>query len=1069
MNHFRRVVSIIICISFVFITTTAQAQSASNYTITSGSKILTLVPRPDLGFVTQPNNQSNTGKAFGGMLSTAENVETKQIRGLNGRSISVLMNNSTDKSNSGAFEILQSQNQNGYKAPLFTINGNTVAIIPEIVVRLAFENAYQNLQAICKKENITIKQKMDFTDKEYLLEVHGTNADSVFNAVELLKNETYIEWAVPNIASQPIFTSFSPEDEASAEPVIPNDKYFEKQWHLYNTGQKGGAAGADINAPQAWKITTGDPNIIIAVIDTGVDINHPDLVNNLAPGYDFFDDDDIPAPYLGKPMGAHGTMCAGLAAAQGNNSIGVSGVAWNCKIMPIRIANADDFVTDADLATAFRWAAEHGADILSNSWGGGYSTQVLSSAIRDITKQNGIGRNGKGCIVCFAAGNWEDGGPVDYPASLSDVIAVGATDHKDEVWYYSASGPELDIVAPSGGTVPDYYFSFKPFLWTTDITGIYGYSIYNLNSEDPNLWDYSNTMSGTSGACPIVAGVAALVLSVDPNLTNVEVRRILLDSAVDLGAPGRDDYYGYGRVDANQAVAMALNPPDVPDVSTVTLYVDDDAPDDPCAGNPEFSDLNEDGTVLHPFDSIQKAIDYALFSETILVLPGTYTGTGNHDINFMGKAVKLISNDGPKTCIIDCQNHYQGFSFDSGEGAEAKLEGFTIKNGKAFYGAGIHCIDGSNPTIANCIISDCLALVWGENGGSGGGLYLDSDSNPAITNCLFKGNMASLEGGAVMNYYSNPTFVNCSFIDNSCGDMGAGIFNLSGSVSLTNCIFTGNAADYEGGATYNEASVIVINNCTFTSNSAPWGTAIACDYYYTWWDYECDLTIHNSIIWDGISSIEEYDATINATYSNIPSLFGTWEGVGNINVDPEFADTAKGDVHLKSRTGRWNPLIQKWVTDNVTSPCIDAGDPASDFSNEPDPNGGRINMGAYGGTSEASMSDEQSNPVNPDSGSKASNPNPPDDSYCTDSDIALSWTAGADAVQHDVYLGTNISAIYNATRGNPMGVLKSKAQDETSFDPGTLGNYEIYYWRIDEILSDDSIIKGDMWTFITIF
>ena len=927
---------------------------------------MTLVPRPDLGFVCQSSSIEAGTDAFDGMLSSLSSINNKRIRGLNKRNLSILLNDSTDDSKNNAFSFLQSQNREGYSAPLFTVNNQTVAIIPEIVVRLAFKEALVDLQVICEKNDLTIKQKLEFTQKEYLLEVHGQNADSVFDKVEELNNELFIEWAVPNIASQPLLQRLSTDNDASEEPNLPNDEYFPHLWHLYNTGQTGGKTGADINAPKAWDITTGDPNIIIAVIDSGVDANHPDLINNIVPGYDFFDNDNIPAPSFEAPIGAHGTMCAGLAAAQGNNLIGVCGVAWKCKIMPIRIANGEDFITDSDIATAFRWAASHGADVLSNSWGAYYPSQILYSAILDVTAQNGIGRDGKGCVVCAAAGNWEDGGPVNYPAARPEVIAVGATDHNDMAWYYSASGPELDIVAPSGGTIEDFWFDGKAFLWTTDIIGVHGYSIYNINSEDTTLWDYSNTMAGTSGACPIVAGVAALVLSIDPNLTNMEVRRILLDTAVDLGEPGVDQYYGFGRVDANAAVHLALNPPTTPPTSFITLYVDDDAPFDPCAGNPNFSDPNEDGTSLHPFDSIQKAIDFALYSETIVVLPGTYTGIGNRDIDFLGKPLKIRNETGPENCIIDCQFAGQGFYLHNGESQETLIEGFTITNAKAFSGAGICCTSGSSPTITNCIIRNCLAFAWGYlGGGSGGGMYLENGSNIKLNDCFFEDNLASLYGGGICNYYGNITCKNCSFIDNSAGDTGGGIFNLdSPSMASTNCIFTGNLAAYEGGALYIEDSSVTLTNCTFASNNSPFGNAIACDYYYSYWGFGSELGISNSIIWDGASGISNYDnSDINISYSDVQRAgISVWQGTGNINKNPAFADTENGDYHLKSQAGRWDTLSKTWILDDITSPCIDAGNPTSDFSKEPEPNGGRINMGVYGNTSQASNS-----PISPGS------------------------------------------------------------------------------------------------------
>jgi hypothetical protein len=191
------------------------------------------------------------------------------------------------------------------------------------------------------------------------------------------------------------------------------------------------------------------------------------------------------------------------------------------------------------VATAFRWAAAHGADVLSNSWIENIPLPIVHSAIVDVTKPGGIGRDGKGCIGLFASGN--ESGAVLWPARYAEVIAVGATDKTDRVWSYSGHGRELDIVAPSGD------------IWTTDLVGLAGW-----NNSDPKILDYINGFGGTSAATPIAAGVATLILSVEPNLTNDEVRHFLERSAKDLGDPGRDDYYGWGRVDARAALDMVL-------------------------------------------------------------------------------------------------------------------------------------------------------------------------------------------------------------------------------------------------------------------------------------------------------------------------------------------------------------------------------------------------------------------------------------------------------------------------------------------------------------------------------
>jgi subtilisin family serine protease len=341
--------------------------------------------------------------------------------------------------------------------------------------------------------------------------------------------------------------------DANSPGVFPNDEYFPNQWHLHNTGQSGGTPGADIRAPEAWEITTGDPNIVVAVIDIGVDSKHPDLIGSLVPGYDFWDLDDLPDPANG-PEEAHGTMCAGLIAAQGNNGIGVVGVAYNCKIMPIRHgAYMGGQISGEEEVTAFRWAAANGADVISCSWG--VVNPITHSGVKDVTKLGGIGREGKGCVVVFAAGNQLGRIPSTSSPAYPEVIAVGATDHNDVRYDYSDYGPELDLVAPSGCDGTFVGCSPMVTLWSTDQPGEGGWSVIN---SDPNILDYTEYVGGTSASCPIAAGVAALVLSVEPNLTDDEVRYFLERSAKDLGAPGRDDYYGWGRLDARASLDMVL-------------------------------------------------------------------------------------------------------------------------------------------------------------------------------------------------------------------------------------------------------------------------------------------------------------------------------------------------------------------------------------------------------------------------------------------------------------------------------------------------------------------------------
>jgi len=413
------------------------------------------------------------------------------------------------------------------------------------------------------------------------------------------------------------------------------------------------------------------------------------------------------------------------------------------------------------------------------------------------------------------------------------------------------------------------------------------------------------------------------------------------------------------------------------------LYVDDNAPDDPNWGDPNGSDPNKDGTFEHPYDSIQEAIDHANDINIITVLDGTYTGSGNYNIDPNGLAITIRSQNGPKKCIIDCQGNGRAFLFKSGEDANTILDGFTLTGGHTnVNGGAIYCYQ-SSPTITNCIITDNYA-AW-----SGGAIFFETDSNSLLSQCTINTNNCAGAGGAIESYASSPTFKNCVIADNSG--------KWSGALTSSN-----------GGNT-------TIINCTIADNSAPNGPGGLESYNAG------DLTVINSILWNNTGEqIFEGDGTVSVTFSDIQMPDGNdiWGGTGsnNINVDPLFADPNNKDYHLKSSDGRWNPIFytngdfnndgiinfldleifthywpdsgpniiadldsdnlvsftdfalfalnwngpgqqpSDWLFDVVNSPCIDAGDPGSDYSLEPAPNGGRINMGAYGNTQYASKS-----------------------------------------------------------------------------------------------------------------
>jgi len=414
------------------------------------------------------------------------------------------------------------------------------------------------------------------------------------------------------------------------------------------------------------------------------------------------------------------------------------------------------------------------------------------------------------------------------------------------------------------------------------------------------------------------------------------------------------------------------------------------------------------------FATIQAAINFAGHGDVIEVASGRYSGTGNWDIEFRGKAITLRSANGPENTIIDCGapasgSSHRGFYFHGGEGTDTLLSGFTIRGGRIFgtqipsnwssspshpVGGGIYC-EFSSPTIADCIITDCgaeigggIGVVGGEpmitncvihecvaggygaaaSGGQGGAIGLVEQSNAMITTCVIEDNAGyhNSYGAGLYCWESAAVISGCRIAGNEAsGDLDGGGAYCAGArtnVLFQNCIFSMNTASAGGGlftewssafGSSSRRSQVSVVNCTFAQNDlsgSSGGGGIESN--------GTDILISNTIAWhnDGRAlSITGAVSHTPVTYSNIQ---GGYSGTGNINSDPSFASLSSEDYHLQSSYGRYDARSSRWVTDSRNSPCTDAGDPSASAMEEPVPNGGRINMGAYGGTREASKSPE---------------------------------------------------------------------------------------------------------------
>ena len=431
----------------------------------------------------------------------------------------------------------------------FTYHTNNEFVSGELIVKLKNDAVFH------KSAFIMLNAKHHvYTFKKLFPNVEDTLLDNIY--ILHIPKEANIFSIVLDYALSPDVVYVEPNGIAYACGT-PDDEFFSNQWSLQNMGQViriqkalgpitlpfrcSGTFDADIDAPEAWDLETGNPDVVIAILDTGIDYTHPDLMENIwenmneipgdsidndgngyiddIRGWDFAYDDNDPQDELG-----HGTACAGIAGAVGNNGIGISGVCWNCTIMPIQVMDETGSGYWTDMAQGIIYAADNGADVISMSFGGYDVPNLLLDAVNYAYT--------KGVFLCAAAGNHNEQNKT-YPAAYEHVTAVGMTNLHDRRAHFlrfgSNYGDWVDIAAPGSiiySTSPTYYIS--PFV-----------------KASYDSW------SGTSFATPMVAGAAALLLSKDSTLTPDEVKAFLCNNVDPYSG---NKYIGTGRLNAYKAL-----------------------------------------------------------------------------------------------------------------------------------------------------------------------------------------------------------------------------------------------------------------------------------------------------------------------------------------------------------------------------------------------------------------------------------------------------------------------------------------------------------------------------------
>jgi len=408
--------------------------------------------------------------------------------------------------------------------PVFRVSGNQVITTDRIVV---------GVDSPATGEEVALAHGLDIlkAENDRLLARVPDGADP-FAVIAAISAEPGVRFAEPDFVT---IGRHVPKRVSPPLPPILNDPLIPRQYAMTLT-----------RAKEAWELQRGDPGVKIAIIDEGVQTSHPDLRRAIIGTFDATANDSDQEP---NPWDGHGTSCAGLAAATGGNGIGISGVAPGASLLAVRIAYSTQpdgpwVTTNSKISDGIRWAWQSGADVLSNSWGGGAPSNDIAE---EFEKARTRGRGGLGCVVVIAAGN--EFGAVSFPGTLSDVLTVAASNEFDEAktktskdgetWWGTNHGPEIDIAAPGVHNM------------TTDISGADGYT--------PD--DYIPNFNGTSSATPIVAGACALILSANPRLRGDEVARLITGNAAKVGPypyiGGRNDFFGAGRLDVLAALQAA--------------------------------------------------------------------------------------------------------------------------------------------------------------------------------------------------------------------------------------------------------------------------------------------------------------------------------------------------------------------------------------------------------------------------------------------------------------------------------------------------------------------------------
>lgn len=543
---------------------TARAQDG-NYVLPGGAKIKMTRSTSEYGVTLHECSQHDAcakrlAEAKVGVLEDLRHAPTARVKMLR-----------TDAMTQAKMDALRGDPAIAEVRPVYRFETSSAPVVSTgtVVAKIRKDISAERRAALWAEFGVAKVEDQKGQPGVFVLTVPADGDDLIL--AERLSGDARVQWATPNLRCPTV-----------RHQVVPTDPFYARQWHLNNTGQLGGVVDADIDALEAWSVTTGE-GVLFGMFDDACDVDHEDLRDNyigfghdatLSEGAEGYDD-----PRPKQPNERHGTAVMGLAVSAGN-SLGGRGVAYNAQFTAARGLGVA--ITDAQLARTYSFSRENGVDVHINSWGyipGIPDPPVIVDAIelafREGRNRGDLDGDGGddplGMVILFASGNeFSFVDPGFNLASLPQVIGIGASSDRDADITYSNVGRGIDLKAPSGA------FGTAQILTTDNTDGSevvdQGYNTGGFETGSDTVREadsdgkYTQFFSGTSASCPIAAGVAGLILSVNPLLTATDVRLILEHTADVIdedngeynGTTSRSLVYGYGRINARSAVDAAL-------------------------------------------------------------------------------------------------------------------------------------------------------------------------------------------------------------------------------------------------------------------------------------------------------------------------------------------------------------------------------------------------------------------------------------------------------------------------------------------------------------------------------